>query len=300
MPVKWIAEIGSNHNRSWERIIKLIVMAKAIGCDAVKFQFFNPEKLYAPEFKDQINKMKKWALPYDFIPGIKIRCALENIEFGGSVFDLESLYFAEACVDWLKIGNYELLYTDLIEAVIKTRKPWMISIGMESFGHNDRLPDWPNDYLKNIREAISKGILSVAPSNPPFAILYCNSNYPAKPENCNLRNIKRLSNLVAKNIFNIKAGWSDHTTEPGIIYKVIEMGAEVIEFHFDLGDGLGFESKIGHCWKPDKIEEVIRNVKIGELACQENDTDETEAKKWRTDPEDGMRPMKEFREELLK
>ncbi len=285
----FIAEIGSNHNRSWPRTLKLIQKAKEIGCDAVKFQLFDAEKLYAPEFKTQINRMKKWELPQEFIPEIRDICDLEDIEFGCSVFDLESLDFVKDYVNWLKIGSYELLYTDLIKAVIKTGRAWMMSTGM----------------------TIMKDILNIEHigrkyNNPPISILHCNSNYPSKPENCNLFHIRKLYNCFRDEgeyenyrFPPISIGWSDHTTEPGVIYKAIEMGAEVIEFHFDLKYGLGYESKIGHCWEPDKIKEVIDNVKIGELACQENDTDESEAKKWRTDPEDGMRPMKKFRRELL-
>ncbi len=289
---RWIAEISSNHNRSWHRTLALIQEAKRIGADAVKFQLFNPELLYHQSFKDRINMMKKWALPQDFIPEIRNICDLENIKFGCSVFDLESLDFVKDYVDWLKIGSYELLYTDLIKAVVRTGKPWMISAGMESFNPIG-YPSFADDYMKNIRKAAKMGAKQ---KNIPFAILYCNSNYPSIPKSCNFYNIKKLENYFYHTSI---IGWSDHTVEPGVIYKAIEMGAEVIEFHFDLKYGLGYESKIGHCWEPDKIKEVIHNVKIGELACQENDTDETEARKWRTDPEDGMRPLKAFRKELL-
>lgn len=292
MPIKWIAEISSNHNKSWRRTLKLIREAKEIGCDAVKFQLFNTEKLYAPEFKTQINKMRKWALPRAFIPEIKNYCNGLNIEFGCSVFDLESLDFVKDYVDWLKIGSYELLYTDLIEAVIKTEKPWILSTGMENFNAKG-YPNFSDDYMKNIRVAFWMRRECHEPAS--MTILYCNSNYPSRPKDCNLYNIKKIMEYFPGTI-----GWSDHTVEPGTIYKAITLGAEVIEFHFDLNDRKGFESEIGHCWQSDKIAEVIRNVKIGEIACQKNDTNETEARKWRTCPSDGLRPLQEFRKELLK
>ena len=290
--VRWIAEISSNHNQNINRTIKLIKKAKEIGCDAVKFQMFNADKLYAPGFKKQIDKMKKWELPEIFLPEIESFCCDINMAFGCSIFDLESFDTVVSYVDWVKIGSYELLYTDLIKKVVKNKypkKPWMISAGMESF-YPKNYPCFPDSYMKNIRRADRFGIKY---NNQAQAILYCNSNYPALPKYCNLHNITNL-----KNYFMLPIGWSDHTVEPRVIYKAIELGAEIIEFHFDLEDGQGFESEIGHCWKPSKIKEVIHNVKIGEEAYKKYDTNELETKKWRTDPSDGMRPLKEFREEL--
>ena len=277
MTIKFIAEIGSNHNCDIVRTLKLIDEAKNIGAWGVKFQLFKAHKLYAPEFKTQIKKMKKWELPINFINHIKTQCQINNLKFICTPFDLAAVNFLKDRIDIFKIGSYELLYIDLIKAVIKTEQPWIMSTGMTMFSQ--------------IAEIVEKEL-----NNPPCALLACNSNYPAKPENCNLGTISKLKNYF----FRCLIGWSDHTVEPGIIYKAIALGAKMIEFHFDLEDGKGFESKIGHCWKPSQIKDVIRNIKIGEMAEQTNNTRENEARKWRTDPKDGLRPLKEFREELLK
>ena len=45
----FIAEICSNHLNNLSRSKKLIDEAKRIGCDAVKFQLFKADKLFAPE-----------------------------------------------------------------------------------------------------------------------------------------------------------------------------------------------------------------------------------------------------------
>jgi len=277
MSIKFIAEIGSNHNRDIVRTLKLIGEAKKIGAWGVKFQLFRAHKLYAPEFKAQIKKMKKWELPVNFINHIKMRCQTNNLKFICTPFDLDAVDFLKNRIDIFKIGSYELLYTNLIKAVIETEQPWIMSTGMTTFSQ--------------IAEIVEKEL-----NNPPCALLACNSNYPAEPENCNLGTISKLKNYF----FRCLVGWSDHTVKPGVIYKAIALGAKIIEFHFDLEDGKGFESKIGHCWKPSQIKDVIHNIKIGEIAEQHNDSNETEAKKWRTDPKDGMRPLREFRKELLK
>jgi N-acetylneuraminate synthase len=197
-------------------------------------------------------------------------------------------------VDYFKIGSYELLYTDLIETVARTGKPWIISTGMESFNLKKDSSN-QKDFMINVRKATRIGRLV---ENSPFVILACNSNYPAKPEDCNLRNIAILSDYFIAQ----KIGWSDHTVEPGVIYKAISLGAEYIEFHFDLEDGMGYEYKIGHCWKPNQIKKVIHDVRIGEVAENNifNTSNEKGIARWRMDPVDGMRPLRLYRKELLR
>lgn len=283
----FIAEISSNHNQSLPRTIDLIKEAKRIGCWAVKFQYFRANRLYAPEFKSKVTQMIGWELPGNFIPEIESCCKDLDIKFGCSVFDIESVGVIAPWVDYLKVGSYELLYHDLIKAIVKTHKQWMMSCGMASW--------------IQIREIIRE-VLEGKCSNLPKVIFHCNSNYPARPKDCNLGQIHVLKWRLVQIIFpSPKIGWSDHTVEPGIIHKAIAMGAEYIEVHFDLNDKLGFETSIGHCWTPYWLEEVIRNVRIGEIAEKDiTDTGESEAAKWRTDPVDGLRPLKEYRKELLK
>jgi N-acetylneuraminate synthase len=87
--------------------------------------------------------------------------------------------------------------------------------------------------------------------------------------------------------------------EPAIIHRAIHRwGAKVIEFHLDL-DGKGEEFGAGHCWLPDQIAEVIRDVKKGFVAdgngVKEPVPSESSDRLWRADPSDGLRPMKEIR-----
>jgi len=285
MDTKFICEIGSNHNQNLNRVAKLIRAAKEIGCWAVKFQFFEADKLYSHEFKDKIEQMKNWELPDHFIPVIRNYCNHYDIKFGCSVFNANDVNIIKNHVDFLKIGSYELLNTKLIKTVSQAKKPWMISMGL-----------CPSPvYIQDL--------LSIF-STQPTVFFHCNSNYPAEVQNCELNKIKIMKKLHMFNndsIFYSSIGWSDHTVQPGIIYQSIAQGAEYIEFHMDLEDKKGFEYSAGHCWLPEKIQEVITNVQVGEKACNpsNNKKNNDEIKKWRMDPEDGMRPLKKHRKELL-
>ena len=283
MTIRFIAEIGSNHNRSQTRIARLIEAAKRIGCWGVKFQLFKGEKLYAPEFKSQIEKMTKWELDEYHLPFIREKTHELNQKFGCTPFDLEAVDTLVPIVCYLKIGSYEALWTRFIRKVIDASVPWAFSTGM--------LDD---NGIRNIIDMASEA------GNLPNCIFHCNSRYPAWPENCNLKAMRGLQLMRSSARGGWSGlGWSDHTVEPGVIHKAVEFGARYIEFHFDLEDGEGFESSVGHCWKPSQIAPVIHDVKIGMAARSSDDSGESSAKKWRTSPADGLRPLQEFRRELL-
>lgn len=267
--VKFIAELGSNHNGSLDRIYKLIDTAKEIGCQCVKFQLFN-ENLYAPQCTKQRKQLHKWRLPEEYIPEIAMYCKEKDIEFGCTPFFLGAVNILYPFVDWYKVGSYELLWLDLIKAVARTGKPVILSTGMGTIEELDNA-------------------LIATKGTDDITLLHCNSTYPALPRECLLQNIKGLKT------YDVSVGWSDHTRHPGIIYAAIAHGAEVIEFHMDLENGKGWESKYGHCWSPHEIQEVIDNVRIGEIASQPvTENTLTALRQQRTDT-DGMRPMREIR-----
>ena len=67
----FIAEICSNHLNNIQRSKKLIDEAKRIGCDAVKFQLFKSDKLFAPEILKKSKshrKIKSLELSQKLIP----------------------------------------------------------------------------------------------------------------------------------------------------------------------------------------------------------------------------------------
>ncbi len=273
---KFIAELGSNHNGSLDRCYKLITTAKDIGCWAVKFQLFD-ENLYAPQYIKQRERLRKWQLPLDYIPKIAEYCKEKDIKFGCSVFYFEAVEILKPYVDFFKIGSYEMLYIDLIKTVIQAGKPWMISAGMS---------------LNYPGTIIAIQLMGANMMNSPCTIFHCNSNYPALPEGCELKDIQELSSLFE--FSKTPIGWSDHTRHPGVIYAAIAQGAEVVEFHMDLEDEQGWEYEHGHVWLPSEIKEVIGNVRIGEAASQPNEQKLEHLRQQRTDV-DGMRPMREVR-----
>ena len=91
-----IAEISSNHNGDLDRAKKMISLASRYGFDAVKFQVFKIDKLFAEEILSKSKEhsdRRKWELPLDFIPHLAEYCKQEGIQFGCTPFYIEAVDF---------------------------------------------------------------------------------------------------------------------------------------------------------------------------------------------------------------
>ncbi len=279
--VDFIAEIGSNHNKSLRRCYKLIDAAKDIGATGVKFQLFELEKLYSKDAKKLYKKLSKRLktreLPKKFIPKISRYCKKKQIKFGCTPFDIDSAEYLINYVDFLKIASYELIWDDLIKKCSQFKKRIILSTG-----------------ASNMRE-ISKAVKILKKNkHNKFSLLHCVSNYPANPIDCNLKSINFL-----RNKFKCQVGWSDHTVNPLIIYSAVKnFNSKIIEFHFDL-DRKGWEYQGNHCWLPHQIKNVIsfikKEKKISGKYKKKFSKNEQKERLARTDPSDGLRPMKSIR-----
>jgi len=277
----FVAEVSSNHYRDLERCCRFIDQAAAIGCQAIKFQLFKIEELFAPQILAQSKvhrQRKEWELPREFLPVLADRCRQLGIQFSCTPFYLQAVEELFPYVDFYKIASYELLWTDLLEACAATGKPMVISTGMATL-------EEVRSAVKTLRQAGCRDL----------TVLHCVSGYPAPPDQCNLAAIGTLRQL-----FDCSVGWSDHSASPAVILRAVHhWQASMIEFHLDL-DGWGEEFAAGHCWLPQDIRQVIDTVDTGcaadgsgeklPTAVEQSDRD------WRADPEDGLRPLKKIRD----
>lgn len=280
MMPKFIAEVSSNHQQDLDRCIEFINVASQVGCDAVKFQLFKVENLFAPEILLKSPKhwsRKQWELPPEYVPELAAHCKLKNIEFSCTPFDLQSVDLLAEYVSFFKIASYELLWHDLLRKCINTSKPVVLSTGMATL---DEII-----CSVNVLDACEKENLS---------LLHCVSSYPTPVAECNLSAIKTIRDLTQCSV-----GWSDHSASPAVLYQAaLKWNASIIEFHLDL-EGKGSEFNSGHCWLPEQIKDVINTINLALLSDgsgQKYPTDsELSDRDWRADPSDGLRPLKHLR-----
>lgn len=223
-----IAEAGVNHNGSLENAIKLIDVAADAGADIVKFQTFKAKHLATASApmaayqqtnlgaKDsQQNMLQKLELKYEHHEVLVEHCRKRNIRFLSTAFDFESLDFLKTLKMGLwKIPSGEITNLPYLEKLARTKDPIIISTGMSE--------------LSEVRAAI-EALLKNGTQKDELTVLHCNTDYPTKMEDVNLR---AMQGMGAE--FGIKFGYSDHTLGIEIPVAAVALGATVIEKHFTL------------------------------------------------------------------
>ena len=276
----FIAEASSNHGRELVRALRFVDAAADSGCDAVKFQLFKIERLFAPEILAKSEKhraRKDWELPIAHLAPIAEHCLARGILFSCTPFYVEAVEELRPFVAFYKVASYELMVRPLLAACAVTGKPVVLSTGMASM-------DEIVDAVAVLRGSGCADIM----------LLHCVSAYPAPAAEANLSAIASLRQATG-----CKVGWSDHTRRPAVIERAVHRwGAEAVEFHLDL-DGRGAEYGAGHCWLPEEIAPVIARIRESFQAdgsgFKEPQPSERDDRDWRADPSDGMRPLKHVR-----
>lgn len=276
----FIAEASSNHGRDLSRAKAFVDAAADAGCDAVKFQLFKIDRMFAPEILAQSPKhraRKAWELPLSHLRPLAEHCSDRKIQFSCTPFYREAVAELAPFVDFYKIASYELLVGDLLKACAATGKPVILSTGMATMGE-----------IVTAARTLQRG------GAKDVTLLHCVSAYPTPAAEANLSAIAAIRAATG-----LPTGWSDHTRRPAVIERAVHhWGASAVEFHLDL-DGQGAEYAAGHCWLPHEIAPVIARIRESLIADGSGfkgpQPSELSDRDWRADPDDGMRPLKNIR-----
>ena len=141
-----IGEIGINHNGSLKKAKELILLAKSVGFDAVKFQKRTPE-ITTPKEKANMQRETPWGrMTYlDYKKKIEFGrkefdeinkyCKKLNIEWFASPWDIESNNFLKKYkLKFNKIASPMLTNLRLLNSVAKQKRFTFISTGMSKMG----------------------------------------------------------------------------------------------------------------------------------------------------------------------
>jgi N-acetylneuraminate synthase len=216
-----IAEIGNNHNGSLELAKQLVDASIVAGADCVKFQLRNRGALYrqAPDsegsedlgveyIQDLLNKVE---LTVDEHRELRNYCVVKEVLYMCTPWDEPSVdVLAGMDVQALKLASADLFNPFLIRKAASLGKPLILSTGM-SYEHE-----------------IEAACDLVSSLGVPFAILHCNSAYPAPEHDIHLGYIKRLQELCGV------VGYSGHERGTAISIAAVALGAKVIERHITL------------------------------------------------------------------
>ena len=181
-----IAEAGANHNKDWDTAIKLIDIAYESGADAVKFQTYSSNTLYAsntPDFagNKNINKLiKDIELPREWQKDLKQYCDDKGIEFMSTPFDEQAVgELVSLGIKRLKIAGFEATDPRFVEVVASTGLPIIMSAGI----------GFDFKYWGKFCEIFKK-------YNNHVTLLHCNNAYPTPIEDVCLDSMNSLANLI--------------------------------------------------------------------------------------------------------
>jgi N-acetylneuraminate synthase len=222
MSIFFVAEVGINHNGDIGICRELIDVAADAGCDAVKFQKRDIEKVYTKHFLDSprespwgnTQRAQKEGLElskqqYDEIAKY---CATKGIQWFASAWDTNSQDFLRQFdCKFNKIASAMIVHQDLLRMVADEGKHTFISTGMSTY----------ND--------IQKAVDIFRTANCSFELMHTVSTYPMRDEDANLRLIDTLRNRYQCNV-----GYSGHEVGLAISYAAAAMGITSLERHITL------------------------------------------------------------------
>ena len=128
-----IAEIGNNHEGSFDVAKKLILKAAYAGVDAVKFQTFITEDFISTENSEKFNRYKNFQLSQNEFKKLHKIAKKNKLKFISTPLDLKSAIFLRPLVDYFKISSGDNNFYQLIEKVLSFKKPTIISTGFLNF-----------------------------------------------------------------------------------------------------------------------------------------------------------------------
>lgn len=216
-----IAEVGVNHNGELDRALRLIDHAAAAGADAVKFQTFKAERLVsvnAPKAAYQRDATDPGQSQLEMLRALELResdygrlierCRERGILFLSTPFEEDSASFLDGLgVGLFKLPSGEVTNLPFLRKVAAFGRPVILSTGMST--------------LAEVAEAVA--VFDTC----PLALLHCVSNYPAAPEDSNLRAMDTMTRA-----FGLPVGWSDHTLGIEVSLAAVALGATIVEKHF--------------------------------------------------------------------
>ena len=248
-PCYIIAEIGINHNGDIDLAKRLISVAVAAGCDAVKFQKRTVDIVYTE---------KELATPRPNPWGDTNGDLKRGLEFGEEEYDEIASFCRSVKIDWFvspwdeksvdfmekydtpvyKIASASLTDDNLLRHVRATGKPVIASTGMSTYAEIDHAV-----------EVLSKNDL---------ILMHTTSTYPAKYEQLNLRAIPAMAER-----YGVPVGYSGHETGIPTTVAAAVLGACCVERHITM-DRAMWGSDQSASLEPNGISRLVRDIRLVE------------------------------------
>ena len=253
MSIFIIGEIGINHNGDLEICKDLIKVAKEAGCNAIKLQKRDINKVYTKKFLDSYRESpwgktqrdQKLGLEFDLKDYSVINdfCNELSIEWFASAWDHNSqIFLRNFNCKYNKIASAMIKDLSLLRLVAEEKKHTFISTGMSTYSD------------------IQKAVDIFKDNDCSFELMHTVSTYPMKDEHANLRLIETL-----RNKFSCNVGYSGHEVGLAVSYAASALGITSLERHITL-DRAMYGSDQAASIEPNGLRQLVGAVRKIELA----------------------------------
>ena len=245
-----IAELGTNHMGDVKNAKKLIDVAVSAGCNAVKLQKKNVEKIFTQEYLDSPMEspwgttQRDMRLHREFndnqFKQIRMHCKRKKIPWFVSCWDVENqIHMREFRTKFNKVASAMLVHEKLLETIAQEKKYTFMSTGMSSL------------------KIIEKAVKIFRKYQCPFELMHCHSAYPMPPEEANLKLIPFL-----RKKFRCKVGYSGHESAATYVsLPAVLMGATSIERHITLNRS-SYGTDQAASLEPKGLNTLVRDIRI--------------------------------------
>lgn len=252
-PAYIIAEAGINHNGNPELARRLISISAQAGVDAVKFQKRQLKAIYPAEaLLDPSSQEKEIGFLLPFLQEAELSDEVladlaeftrkQGIEFLCTPWDTASVDILERLdVKAYKVSSPDLTNIPLLEHLCTTGKPLILSTGMSKISE------------------IAATVEFLKQQRAQFALLHCQSTYPAAFKDVNLRFMERLRE------FGVPVGYSGHERGIAVSTAAVALGACILERHVTVDRTMPGPDHAASL-EPQGLEKQVRDVRILEEA----------------------------------
>jgi N-acetylneuraminate synthase len=253
MSIFIIAEIGINHNGDMSICKELIDVAASAGCDAVKLQKRDLDKVYTQELLDSPRESPWGTTQRDQKRGLEFSkeeyqeidtyCKSKKIEWFASAWDTNSQDFLRQFdCKFNKVASAMVVDEDLLKSIASEKKHTYISTGMTTF------------------DDIHKAINIFKSAGCSYELMHTVSTYPMKVEDANLNVIKTL-----REEFKCNVGYSGHETGLAVSFGAAALGISSLERHITMDKSM-YGSDQSASLEPGNLRSLVRGVRAIESA----------------------------------
>lgn len=248
-----IAEVAQAHDGSLGLAHAFIDAVARTGADAIKFQTHiaaaesSPAEPWRVKFSYQDNTRYEYWQRMEFTEaqwvGLKEHAEQKGLRFLSSPFSIQAVELLQrlGITAW-KIASGEIGNVQMLDAILATHLPILLSTGMSGWGELDR------------------AVERIARARADLTLMQCTSAYPCPPEKIGLNMLPAL-----RQRYGCKVGLSDHS---GTIYAGLAaatMGIEALEIHVTLSREM-FGPDVSSSVTPSELKQLVDGVRFIERA----------------------------------